>query len=253
MTDIVVEQVFVGVDIGGSHIGIGLVKKDGCILLSTEVAITSHITPAEVVDIIVSRTKAMIDELYGDNRFYKVTGVGIGCPGQACNGVLVAASNLPNFKNVPLADLVSSSLNALPTTLLNDADAAISAEVWGTEGIYDEFSNLAMITLGTGIGSALILDGQLYQGSHGLIEGGHMIVSTSTGSRMCGCGQAGCVEAYASASSTVQRLEELDAKLGRPAAATPLTGVDVFRRFNEDDPSAISVLEEVRTMLLLSC
>ena len=238
------EKVFVGIDIGGSHIGLGVVRSSGELLLDSEVPVGGDITPEEAVSIIATRVNAMIKELDEENNTYKVTAIGIGCPGQAYNDVLVAASNLPNFKNVPLAKMVSQALGNIPTTLLNDADAAISAEVWGTSGIYDNFSNIAMITLGTGIGSALILDGQLYQGSYGLVESGHMIVDSCPDGRMCGCGQRGCVEAYSSASNTAKRLQEADALAGK-LYDEPLTGKDVFNRYDNGDEAATKVVEEV--------
>jgi len=128
---------------------------------------------------------------------------------------LVAASNFPLLRNYPIASKLSSLFEdylqrKISVQLLNDADAAIAAEVWGSGNKYKEYKNIAMVTLGTGIGLGLVLNGQLYQGSNGLVEGGHMIVTDRPASRRCQCGQIGCVEAYASASNTALRLKELD-------------------------------------------
>ncbi len=235
-------DVFVGVDIGGSHIGVGIVDKKGRVLLSQEVAVdNATLTPDYAVKIIAQTAYTMNSQLPNA----RIVCVGVGCPGQACNGTLVVASNLPHFKNVPLAKLLSEALNNVSVTLVNDADAAISAEVWGTSGAYKDYTNIAMVTLGTGIGFGLILDGRLYQGSYGLIEGGHMIVSTSSTSRPCGCGQTGCVEAYSSAKNTALRLRELDAKDGNTIEAAS-NGKEVFSRFALNDYNAVNVVEEVR-------
>lgn len=243
-------DVFVGVDIGGSHIGIGIVDSNGKILDSREVPVDNNaLTPEHAVKIIADNATAMVLSL-SKSQSCRIVSAGVGCPGQAFKGVLVVASNLPHFQNVPLADLVSNALNNVPVTLVNDADAAISAEVWGTDGIYNDFSNIVMITLGTGIGCGLILDGQLYQGSHGLVEGGHMIVSTSSNSRHCGCGQHGCVEAYSSAKNTAIRLSELDAKDGNITDPTVMTGKEVFNRYAMNDFNAVNVVEEVGSIYI---
>ena len=126
--------------------------------------------------------------------------------------------NLPNFINVPLVSMIKSKMGTLfvnkdvPVIILNDADAAISAEVWGRYGrsTYADVKNIAMITIGTGVGVGLVINGSLYQGSNGLVEGGHMIVNVTDKNKKCGCGQSGCVEIWSSAKSTVLRMEEAD-------------------------------------------
>lgn len=132
-----------GVDIGGSHIGIGLYnhnnKKQLCLyeedILNT---IPPEILINNIVQIILNLQK---------NLKYKTSliSVGIGCPGQSKNGILIAASNFKTWKMVPLAKMLSEKLDNIPTTLINDADAAIAAEVWGTE-CYTNVRNAAMIS-----------------------------------------------------------------------------------------------------------
>jgi glucokinase len=139
-------------------------------------------------------------------------------------------------------------LGNVPATLLNDADAAVSAEVWGNKERYGKYKNVAMITLGTGIGCGLILNGDLYQGSHGMIEAGHMMVTNSAQSRPCGCGQRGCVEAYSSAKNTVKRLQELELTDGSNSIV--LDGKDVFARYQMNDYNAVKVVEEVSFIII---
>jgi predicted NBD/HSP70 family sugar kinase len=144
----------VGIDIGGGHIGFGLLSRNGNTLaleLSWSENLDGNSSPADVVGQIATSLKKHCD----DNTV--IEAVGIGCPGQSKNGVLVGASNLPTFKNVPLSEMVATKLAAegLGTTifvfLLNDADAAMAAEIWGGDSdVYRGVDNAAMITIGTG-------------------------------------------------------------------------------------------------------
>jgi predicted NBD/HSP70 family sugar kinase len=249
-------EVFVGIDIGGSHVCIGYLDSTGQLIGSSEVKIDSlTLAPVDLIVLV----KNLIDTT--KDKDWLICSIGVGCPGQSKNGVLVAASNLPLFRNFNITEELGKIFTSIPILLLNDADAAVSAEIWGKESRsrYKDFSNIAMLTLGTGIGCGLILNGQLHQGSNGLIEAGHMIVATEAGSRACPCGQTGCVEAYASACTTSRRLQELDEKMGTTTAATAGAsssastgpskhldgGKDVLLRYNNGDPAAVQVLKEV--------
>jgi len=138
-----------------------------------------------------------------NNTHLCIRGVGIGCPGQSRDGVLIAASNFPKLKNAPLVEMMQGYrlFAGIPCILVNDADAAVAAEVWAAESkaAYSHAQNIAMITLGTGIGVGLVLNHRLYQGSFGCVEAGHMIIDTGADALQCGCGQRGCVETFASA------------------------------------------------------
>jgi glucokinase len=171
----------------------------------------------------------------------------VGCPGQAKDGVLVSASNFPLFRNFPFSDSLSKKLDGIPVVLINDTDAAIIAEVFGS-GAYAGLSNAAMVTLGTGIGLGLVLEGKLYQGSHGLIEGGHMIIEAdASNGRSCPCGQIGCAEAYASAKSTSVRMFEVDGNGANSDAPS------VFARAASGDRRAQSILDETAEKLAILC
>jgi len=95
-----------------------------------------------------------------------ISSIGVGCPGQCKDGVLVAASNFPTLKNIPFSAMLSKRFGGVPVVLLNDADAAMAAELWRPGGFTD-VQNAAMVTLGTGIGISLVLNGEIFQGSHG--------------------------------------------------------------------------------------
>jgi glucokinase len=266
--------VVVGVDIGGSHIGVGFVDERGFVLSSSEAVIQ----PATLDEAgIVATVAALVDGMRRDFAGpLVIVAVGIGCPGQCKDGVFVKASNLPQIHNANLATSVRARLllsAAVPVVLLNDADAAVAAEVWGTDFLetHPGAKNVAMITIGTGVGLGLILDGKVHTGSHGLVEGGHMIVTPPghVGARICGCGQLGCVEAYASARSTAVRLAEADAQqdvglfagglgmlgLSSPEKRSAVAGgaKEVFRRASEGDKVAQAVLNDTYECLAILC
>jgi glucokinase len=153
-----------------------------------------------------------------------VAAVGVGFPGHVKEGGTVAAgaANLSEEwkAGVPLVKLLEEGfrklvedggqmrpLENIPSTivLVNDADAALAAEAWG--GAAQGHKDVVMLTLGTGIGVAVWLNGQARSGSRGLVEGGHMVVEKE--GRKCGCGQKGCLEMYASATAVVWRANEL--------------------------------------------
>lgn len=108
--------------------------------------------------------------------------------GHCKDGVIVATANLPLFKNVPICQLVSTALNNIPVVLVNDADAALCAEMASNSAL-THVRNAALVAVGTGIGVGLMLDGKLHQGHNGLIEAGHMIIDKSNDAPLCGCGQ----------------------------------------------------------------
>jgi glucokinase len=237
-------EVFVGVDIGGSHVSVGYIDSTGQLLGATADVEIDRLTlkPEQMITII----RSLVDK--SKDKDWVICSIGIGCPGWAKNGVLVRASNLPHFQNFDFASALNHHYPNVPVLLLNDADAAVSAEVWGKDSKerYKTFTNVAMVTLGTGVGCGLILNGQLHLGSNGLIEAGHMIVCTAPDSRKCGCGQNGCVEAYASAYTTAKRLREADVAAGLPVAEDGVDGSkEVLVRYGKGDPAAVKVLEEV--------
>lgn len=260
-------DVLVGIDIGGSHVGIGVVEKIGLKLLdSISIPLDNSVEPDEMVERVSKGALSLLDAISGP---YSLISVGIGCPGQSKDGVLIAASNLPKFKNFPLAKKIGELLNCSYCLLLNDADAAIACEVWApiNKEKYRGVKNAALITLGTGVGLGLVVNERLYQGSRSLIEGGHMIVgqvpSKNLSSirqhkldsiayshpRLCGCGQVNCAEVFASASNTALRMAERDLKSSSLEAlsskSSEMGSKEVFRRASQGDEDAKDVLQEV--------
>lgn len=246
-------HLFIGVDIGGSHIGFGVVDcSTGKLLQSLYTPINGDIiTPYELLTTIVDHLNSL---LYIQNILYsEVLGIGIGCPGQINDNTLIAASNFPRLSNMPLAKLVQQAFHDIPTVLMNDADSAICAEVYGNTEIYGSYQNIVMVTLGTGVGFAAIINNNLFQGSHGLLEGGHMIVSDKADAVCCGCGQKGCVEAFASAKSLTLRCKELLLQQQQANSSSDVAvdinsiegSKDVFSLLkSQNNPAAAQAIEE---------
>ena len=286
-------NLFCGVDIGGSHISVGLVDALGNLLLVVDHQLLNNATVladeivAIIYDLIAQASYTLIDgdtlgkdggdgngdgnasgndrDSYNSKRIGHISAVGIGCPGQCKNGVLIVSANLPLLANSDLAAKLSDQLDGIPVTLVNDADAAVAAEVWSkeTSAEYAHFKNVAMITLGTGIGLGLVLNRALFHGSNGLIEGGHMIIPSVEmpgafpvlEERQCGCGQSNCVEVYASAKSVTKRYNEAkllgDPANNAPPPTGPVNAKYVFARAVKGDADAERIVDDAAKSLAL--
>lgn len=191
----------VGIDIGGTNTVFGLVDYTGN-LVSHDSIKTSHF---QLVEDFVDAVCFKLNKLIIDQTDVEIIGVGIGAPnGNYFSGNIEFAPNL-NWKGIiPLCKLFEERLN-IPTTLTNDANAAALGErIYGAaKGVND----LVMVTLGTGLGSGFVVNGELVYGHDGFAgELGHTIVEKN--GRQCGCGRKGCLETYASATGIVRTAKE---------------------------------------------
>ncbi len=203
------EQFIVGIDLGGTNIAAGAMPTDG----TREIAMRMVPTMAEGgADSVVDRIAALIEEVIAQTRAETgaersdFLGVGIGSPGplDRARGVVIVTPNL-GWRDFPLRDEVSSRVN-LPATLDNDANCATLGEWW--IGAAKGGRNVVAMTIGTGIGGGLILDGKLYHGaSDAAGEIGHTTIESN--GRRCKCGNYGCLEAYASGPAIATRAREL--------------------------------------------
>lgn len=189
----------IGIDIGGTDTKIGLVDAHQKIIDTLTVS-TKIGRPAE--EIIADIGKGAL-ELLEKNQIPvdQCTGVGIGVPGTVDrkNGTVVYANNM-QWENVPLIQEIGRYL-PLPVEIANDADCAVLGEMYA--GAAKGYSNVVMLTLGTGVGGGVVLDGRLFDGRlAGGSELGHMVVCA--GGEQCTCGRKGCLEAYASATALVR-------------------------------------------------
>ncbi|HSB74871.1 MAG TPA: ROK family protein [Terriglobales bacterium] len=190
-----------GVDIGGTKIAAGVVDDGGNILRQTRVPMAAHGEPAVGLAAVVSAIKAVTES----HQAGGLRGIGICSPGplDPVKGVVINPPNLPCWRDYPLAAEVGKAFG-IPVKLDNDANAAALAEAqWGAGRGY---RNVFYATLGTGIGTGIVLDGRIYHGRTGAAaEGGH--VSIDYRGPRCGCGKPGCIEALASGPAIARRAQ----------------------------------------------
>ncbi|HEY4306783.1 MAG TPA: ROK family protein [Gemmatimonadaceae bacterium] len=204
-----VQQYIIGVDLGGTNIVVGAMSADGEHSFATRSIPTSADLGAEgVADRIVGVIEGVIlDTIAQTNAQRKdFLGVGIGAPGPLDRekGLVIVAPNL-GWRNFPLRDRIGEKLN-LPATLDNDANCATVGEWW--QGSAQGGTNVIGITIGTGIGGGIILDGKLFHGSSDVAgEIGHTTIDLN--GRHCKCGNYGCLEAYASGPAIAVRAREV--------------------------------------------
>lgn len=205
-----VRPLFLGIDIGGTSIKIGLVDMAGQTLAYRTVATDPRHGYAAALERMDAAIGSIIEAL--GLKPHDVKRIGMGIPGMinAKCGDLYAAHNLPTWDNTPVAVLLKEHIG-IPVTLVNDANAAAYGEFWIGRG--REHHSLAMVTLGTGVGGGIVVDDQLIGGAHDFGgEVGHLIINANDDSRLCGCGQRGHLEAYCSATAVKNRVNEaLDA------------------------------------------
>ncbi len=192
----------IGIDIGGTNTAWGIVNRTGEILHRNSVKTVGHATPEIFIQALYQQINPHIESL-GKNYF---CGIGIGAPtANNRTGEIVAAANLPWEYNIPLKAL-SEAIFELPTVINNDANATALGEM--IYGAAKGMKNFIVITLGTGLGCGIVVDGKLLYGHSGLAgELGHVIAVRN--GRSCGCGRKGCLERYASASGIVLTAQDL--------------------------------------------
>lgn len=222
------DRFIVGVDLGGTNLVVGATTVDGKRQFGMHTIPTRADLGADaVIDRIVQLIERVIAETMSATGLGREAclGVGIGSPGplDRKSGVVIFTPNL-NWRDVPLRDRVQEAVR-LPASLDNDANCATLGEWW--LGAARGARHVVGLTLGTGIGGGLILDGRLYHGVSDVAgELGHSTID-STG-RRCGCGNYGCLEAYASGPAIAERAREALAG-GEPSALPQLVGGDLAR------------------------
>jgi glucokinase len=192
----------VGIDIGGTNIVAGTVPEDGGAVLGL---VSEPTFPEQGADAVLSRIVRLARASMQAARGTEIAGIGIGSPGplDTKSGVVLLTPNL-GWTNFPLRDRLQQALG-LPATLDNDANCAVFGEWW--RGAARGTSHVVGLTIGTGIGGGIVLDGAIYHGASDIAgELGHMTID-STG-RRCKCGNYGCLEAYASGPQIAARAVE---------------------------------------------
>ncbi|MGN0802412.1 MAG: ROK family protein [Candidatus Faecivicinus sp.] len=185
----------IGIDVGGTNIKVGLFDKSMHLVKKLQTLTDNELEASQMMDLLASLVRQLMEEthLTADD----VRGIGAAFPSfiDYRNGYVVETSNILSLNDLPVRDLLNERLN-LPVYLENDANAAALAE--HELGAGRGHDDMIYVTISTGIGGALILNGKLYRGMHGMAgEVGHMFISDSTG-YPCSCGVTGCVESISS-------------------------------------------------------
>ncbi|MDE6056673.1 MAG: ROK family protein, partial [Muribaculaceae bacterium] len=193
-----------GVDIGGTNTVFGIVDARGHVIASDSIKTKKH---AEF-DAYVNELHSAVERLLRLNDAEdKIQGIGIGAPNaNYYTGEIVNPPNLPWGPVIPLAEKVSEAFGGIPVAVTNDANAAALGEM--TYGAARGMNDFIMITLGTGVGSGIVINGRMVYGHDGNAgELGHLVMKRNNG-RMCGCGRTGCLEAYCSATGVARTARE---------------------------------------------
>lgn len=236
----------IGIDLGGTNVDIGVVDESYHIIASHEQRTAGCRTPEELQKIVIEGTRKLIEEK--QIPMEEITFIGMGCPGEIDTekGIAVGADNLP-IENIPFAKLLSETFGA-PAKLDNDANCA----AWGEHmaGVSKGYKNVVTITLGTGIGGGIIVDGKLLHGKENHAgEIGHMVIDIH--GKRCGCGRIGCWETVASTRALTREVEYQaqyapNSRLGKLIAANGgrANGKTLFIAMSEEDNMARSIFND---------
>ncbi len=235
---------YIGIDVGGMSVKAGVVTEDGRMLSKrTMETLSKGRTDAFIAEIAALAEEALIAAGVSKSD---VSGVGMGVPGTVNpkTGIVTYSCNI-GFKNTPLVAQFEKHFG-VPTKVANDADAAALGEV--KFGAGKNKSDALMITLGTGVGTGIIINGKIFSGRNGAGgESGHIVIVVD--GEQCGCGRKGCFEAYASASALIRQTAAAaekypDSKIAELIKADgKVSGTTAFRAYKEGDAAGAEVVK----------
>lgn len=233
----------IGIDMGGTNTVFGIVDARGVVLASNSIKTRKHNKIEDYIDELYTETQRLIDSVDARGKIY---GIGVGAPNaNFFTGVIEDGVNLPWPTPIPFAKMLSDKFG-IPVAITNDANAAAIGEM--TYGVARGLKDFIMITLGTGVGSGIVINGQLVYGHDGFAgELGHVIVRRNNG-RLCGCGRSGCLETYCSATGVARTAREYleitdTPSLLRELQASEITSKDVYDAAMKGDKLAKDVFE----------
>lgn len=237
-------QLVVGIDVGGQTTKLGVVDARGTVLAQTVIRTDTYSTIEPYIAELAEAINKIIKDADAEG---KVRGVGVGAPnGNYYTGTIENAPNLPwgHSGVVEFAKLLSAAMNGLPVALTNDANAAAVGEM--TYGAARGMKNFIMITLGTGVGSGIVINGEVVYGHDGFAgELGHTAAVRNNG-RQCNCGKTGCLEAYASATGVARTAREWLELTDEPSVLRSLDTIaskDVYDAAKEGDKLALKIFD----------
>ncbi|MFA6863944.1 MAG: ROK family protein [Dysgonamonadaceae bacterium] len=234
----------IGVDVGGTNTVFGIVDKRGQILKNGSIQTGKHEKIGDFLDELTDALNKLIKEVGSRDE---IKGIGVGAPnGNFFTGSIEFAPNLRWKGVIPFVQMMEERIG-IPVALTNDANAAAIGEM--TYGCAKGMKDFIVITLGTGVGSGIVVNGQLVYGHDGFAgELGHVIMRRTNG-RLCGCGRSGCLEAYSSATGVARTAREyLDMRPDvnsqlRTIPIESITSKDVFDAAKAGDVLAKEVFE----------
>lgn len=240
-----------GVDVGGTTVKIGLFSGDGKLEEKYEIATDKSDQGAHIIEHIAAK----LDEIIAEKSYgiLDCMGVGIGLPGPVDRGMILGCVNL-GWGIFSIVEEFSKAFHNVPVYAGNDANTAALGEY--VAGAGKGMKNMMMVTLGTGVGGGIIIDGRILEGANGGAgEIGHIPVNPQE-QDICGCGKKGCLEQYASATGIVRVAEKLRKENGNTALPAGCTAKQVFDYAKEGDELAMQAVEELGRYLglaLASC
>lgn len=244
----------IGLDMGGTNSVFGIVDQRGNIKSQTVISTKAYPDFADYVKAAVEALQPALDTVGG---IQNIRAIGIGAPdGNYYTGTIEHAANLVWKGSVPVARMFEDALG-IPARVTNDANAAAMGEM--TYGVARGMKNFVMITLGTGVGSGIVVDGKVVYGSDGFAgELGHFVIDHSKNGRSCGCGRSGCLETYTSATGVARTTREFLEKSTEPSLLRDIdpekvTSYDVFKAAEQGDRIALDIFDFTGTVLGTAC
>lgn len=233
----------IGIDMGGTNTAFGIVDARGNVIAGNSIKTAKHSKIEDYIDELYTEITRLIED---NDAQDKIQGIGIGAPNaNYFTGIIEDGVNLPWPTPIPLAKLITEKFG-IPTIITNDANAAAIGEM--TYGAARGLKDFIMITLGTGVGSGIVINGQMVYGHDGFAgELGHVIMKRNNG-RTCGCGRTGCLEAYCSVTGVARTAREfLDIRkedsLLRNLPVEEITSKDVYDAAVSGDKIAKDIFE----------
>lgn len=244
MMNTVEKPYVVGIDVGGQTTKLGIVDTRGQVLSQTVIRTDTYDDVNLYIDELAAALEKIIKESDSEG---KIRGIGVGAPnGNYYTGNIENAVNLVwgGSKTIPFAELLSQKSGGLKVALTNDANAAAVGEM--TYGAARGMKNFIMITLGTGVGSGIVINGEVVYGHDGFAgELGHTCAVRNNG-RICNCGKTGCLETYCSATGVARTAREWLDLTDEPSVLRSLDSIsskDVYEAAKEGDKLALKIFE----------
>lgn len=238
------QDLVIGIDIGGQTTKCGIVDARGSVLAQTVIRSDNHTEVEPYIAELAEALNRIIAEAKAEGR---IRGIGVGAPnGNYYTGNIESAVNLVwgGARVIPFAKLLSEQMNGIPVSLTNDANAAAMGEM--TYGAARGMKNFIMITLGTGVGSGIVINGEMVYGHDGFAgELGHTCAVRHNG-RACNCGKQGCLETYASATGVARTAREWLEMSDEPSELRSLdkiTSKDVYEAAKAGDQLAKKIFD----------